>query len=580
MFLLTKAVPAMPTTACNAVFISYSHKDIEFLKQLREHIVPLERAGLVSSWSDQEIAPGSQWFDEIKAALARTKVAVMLVTASFLASEFIHQHELGPLLLEAEAGGICILWVPVRACGWKATPIKKFQAVLSPDRPLAAMTAPKRDEAWVKVCEQIEEALNSGIREGLEKRSGGNGSLIAEQSPEIFPPLRAFQARDEAEKTERLRGKKDCPERLAQYQPLQAASVQSSRVPHRKSDPYAAETKPATTPRRARRGWPIRWIPLTISVAAIGILLGWRLDQHRPAGMVKIPGGTFDMGSSPEEVAAARSWCEAIRPTDHPEDCDAMIFARELPQRRVRLSSFYLDATEVTNEAFVAWLNELLRQDKVRVNGRFVEAPSTGEQAVLLADLYPSYHPSHGVLFENGRFGTFIGLERWPASQLTWEAARRYCADHGQRLPTEAEWEWAARGVNQGSRFPWGNIEPRCDGVVFARLDGQACTYLGPHLRDVGTSSQDRSPQGVYDLAGNVSEWVQDPFIEQYEPCGSECVSPRTPEEQLDTVRPKRVFRGGNWNFFAITCRAAGRSQALATAPSTNIGFRCAGDKS
>lgn len=141
-------------------FISYSHDDDKFLQELLIHLKPLQRAGLVSTWSDQQIAAGSQWLPEIQAALNRAKVAVLLVTPTFVASDFIHQHELTPLLQQAQQGGVRILWVPVRASNWKKTPIKDYQAVLPPEKPLAGMTDAERDAAWVKVCETIEAALN------------------------------------------------------------------------------------------------------------------------------------------------------------------------------------------------------------------------------------------------------------------------------------------------------------------------------------------------------------------------------------------------------------------------------------
>jgi len=151
--------PIMPTAKRNKVFISYSHKDTKFLEELLLHLKPLERAGLVSKWSDKQIAPGSQWFDEIKDALVGAKVAVMMVSPGFLASDFIHEHELGPLLKEAEQGGVRILWIPVRACSYKETLLKNYQAVISPDKPLAEMKA-ERNKAWVKVCEEIKNAQN------------------------------------------------------------------------------------------------------------------------------------------------------------------------------------------------------------------------------------------------------------------------------------------------------------------------------------------------------------------------------------------------------------------------------------
>jgi hypothetical protein len=142
------------------VFISYCHLDKDWLETLETHLKPYLRSGSVKSWSDQEIIPGSKWFEEIRAALTNTKVAVLLVTPDFLASDFIHEHELGPLLKEAEQGGVKILWVPVRASAYKRTALKDYQAVLEASKPLAGMTEAERDQAWVKICEKIEKTVN------------------------------------------------------------------------------------------------------------------------------------------------------------------------------------------------------------------------------------------------------------------------------------------------------------------------------------------------------------------------------------------------------------------------------------
>lgn len=142
------------------VFISYSHKDRRWLDDLLIHLKPYLRDGSVAAWSDQEIAPGSKWFAEIRTAIAMVKVAVLLVTPDFLASDFIHQHELGPLLKEAKVGGVRIIWVPVRSCSYRKTPLKDYQAVIDPKSPLASIkTKAGRDTEWVRVCEEIEKAV-------------------------------------------------------------------------------------------------------------------------------------------------------------------------------------------------------------------------------------------------------------------------------------------------------------------------------------------------------------------------------------------------------------------------------------
>jgi internalin A len=144
------------------VFISYSHKDEKSRGDLETHLKPYLRSGSITAWSDRQIQAGSKWFDEIKAALARTSVAVMLVSPDFLASDFIHEHELGPFLKEAEAGGVRILWVLIRDCAYRETPLKDYQAVVSPpDKPFDQIRAPKRATAWRTVCEEIKKQAAS-----------------------------------------------------------------------------------------------------------------------------------------------------------------------------------------------------------------------------------------------------------------------------------------------------------------------------------------------------------------------------------------------------------------------------------
>lgn len=142
------------------VFISYSHVDEKLMKELLKHLKPYARSGSVTAWSDKQIAPGAKWFDEIQAALQKTSVAVMLVSSDFLASDFIHDHELGPLLKEAEAGGVKILWVPLRPSSYEETLLKDYQAVSTPSEPLSQMSKADRDEAWVRICKEIKRAVN------------------------------------------------------------------------------------------------------------------------------------------------------------------------------------------------------------------------------------------------------------------------------------------------------------------------------------------------------------------------------------------------------------------------------------
>jgi hypothetical protein len=198
------------STARDPVFISYSHKDNQWRDDLEIRLKPYLRAGSFKSWSDKQISPGSQWFTEIKNALTKAKVAVLLVTPDFLASDFIHEHELGPLLKEAERGGVKILWVPVYAGAYKKTALTKYQPVIDPEEPLANMKRAKRDQAWVRICEEIEKAVNSGDNKPLtevkplrpDQQAGVTPWELGQREterPEDEPPQRERQKRLEHE---------------------------------------------------------------------------------------------------------------------------------------------------------------------------------------------------------------------------------------------------------------------------------------------------------------------------------------------------------------------------------------------
>ncbi len=144
------------------VFISYSHKDKRWLDDMQTHLTPFIRNESIKVWSDKQIATGSKCFPEIQEALRSTKVAVLLVTPNFLASDFIHDHELTPLLKDAEKDKVKIIWIPVRACSYKETALQHIQAAIDPEKPLATMKA-ERDKAWVKICEEIKKAWIGNI---------------------------------------------------------------------------------------------------------------------------------------------------------------------------------------------------------------------------------------------------------------------------------------------------------------------------------------------------------------------------------------------------------------------------------
>ena len=145
------------------IFISYSHADTDWMEQLRLHLSPLTKHGQISLWSDSQIRAGSNWRNEIMRAISTAKVAVLLVSASYLASDFIFNHELPPLLEKAHTEGMKIIWIPIGHCSWLETPIADFQAAIDPSKPLEALSRTKREEALVEVSKAIKDALETGL---------------------------------------------------------------------------------------------------------------------------------------------------------------------------------------------------------------------------------------------------------------------------------------------------------------------------------------------------------------------------------------------------------------------------------
>jgi formylglycine-generating enzyme required for sulfatase activity len=243
--------------------------------------------------------------------------------------------------------------------------------------------------------------------------------------------------------------------------------------------------------------------------------------------IVYVPGGTFLMGSTEAQIEAARTLCD-----EYPDDygkCNQAAFGDEVPPHAVTLDSFWLDGTEVTNAQYALCVAE------------------GACRASRLAD-DPDY---------NG--------DDYPAAGIPWQAAADYCAWAGGRLPTEAEWAYAARGT-EGALFPWGDAFD-CAGGNFWD-DGTGCDdgYAGP--APAGSFPQGSSWCGALDMAGNVWEWVADAY------------GPYLAEAQVNPTGPssgdERVLRGGSWGYVPAFVRGAYRYPAPATADYLAVGFRCA----
>ena len=167
------------------LFISYSHRDREWVEGLLTHLRPLERRHGLDRWDDSRIQAGDLWWEEIKKALASARVALLLVSADFLASEFVTREELPDLFHAARKEGLRILWVPLRPCLWEDNPeIRQYQAVISPGRTLAQMAEVEQEVAFVKIAREIKRAFQEEAprpAQESEKRARGEAERVAQE---------------------------------------------------------------------------------------------------------------------------------------------------------------------------------------------------------------------------------------------------------------------------------------------------------------------------------------------------------------------------------------------------------------
>ncbi len=247
----------------------------------------------------------------------------------------------------------------------------------------------------------------------------------------------------------------------------------------------------------------------------------WEKDGSE---MTYIPAGTFLYGSREDDKEAGPS---------------------EKPQRSIHLSGYYVDVYPVANAQYCLFLNER-RPDRKNL-GNWIGIGKAGYRG-----------KRNRIVLKSDRYSVEAGYERHPVIMVSWHGAKAYADWAGKRLPTEAEWEKAARGTD-GRRYPWGDA-----------FDETRCNFAGKFK---GTTAVDRFPQGIspygcFDMAGNVWEWVADWYGYRSQIEGTD---PQGPTEGAF-----RVFRGGSWDNEAEFCRSAFRPGSVPANRGSYLGFRLA----
>ena len=271
--------------------------------------------------------------------------------------------------------------------------------------------------------------------------------------------------------------------------------------------------------------------------------------------MVPVEGGTFEMGTTVQEVSAAVQACKDGYGGD-PGNCDVSFGENSYPQHQVTLSAYSMETTEVTYQQFLAFMNAL--------------GPGSHRNGCEGQPCMQTRNESEtsNIQFDSANYSVPVVIKDFPVTNVTWYGAKDYCQALGRRLPTEAEWEHAARGPN-GYIYPWGNDwNPN-----FASTRRPASGEPSPV--QVFALPDGASDYGVLNLAGNVAEWVSD----WYDPRFYGRPEATIPDPTGPVSGTEKVVRGGSWDavpFFARTVHRQSRDPLQP--PTAWIGFRCVAD--
>lgn len=267
--------------------------------------------------------------------------------------------------------------------------------------------------------------------------------------------------------------------------------------------------------------------------------------------MVAVDGGLYTMGTTVEEIAIAVREC-----IDRDGGiCQESYGDDSRPQVQVNIDPFEIEETEVTNAQYVAFLNWM---------GPGSHANGCSGQLCVEVSTTDANSP---ITFDSLNYDVSPAAAVLPVINVTWFGAQAYCEAIGRRLPTEAEWELAARG-RTGNRYPWGDEWD----VTYARTNRPDPNNVG--VVAVRSYNINVSPFGAIDMAGNAAEWVADWYDPNaYRQIQGGAVNPDGPATGVE-----RVVRGGGWDTPPFFSRSVHRQSQPPTETQLWLGFRCAAD--
>ncbi len=284
--------------------------------------------------------------------------------------------------------------------------------------------------------------------------------------------------------------------------------------------------------------------------------------QAKRSPLIQVPGGAFEMGTRAQEAAIAAEECTSLWNSK----CDPNDASDSFPPHTVTVSPFYIEEKEVTYDQYLAFLNA----EQIGMGARTGKHKNGCEGQLCIETR--TENQNSNIISDSQNYRVNAAITSYPVAGVTWYGAQAYCVAIGRRLPTEAEWERAARWT-QNNIYPWGNDF----NVQFARTSRPQetdPTLIGP--KPVGSYS---SFNGIYDMAGNIAEWVSDWYDPLYYTTLSNSTTPIVdPKGQV--AGTQKTLRGGSWDALPFYARSVHRQSLPPLGPTLWAGFRCANNTS
>lgn len=519
------------------IFISYSRKDEEYVNKL---VVALENEGF-EVWIDRELLTGDTWTQVINHKIDTCDAFVIVMTDSSKESNWVRREvlyaiqegkKIFPLLLQGK------LWMLLQDFNFfKVTdgliPDRKFFKDIERSVP--------RSEAWLTAQR---EAAEKAVREKAEKEAAEKAWLETEE----LARQKTAKGKAEREATEHAEKERKAKE-LREKQAREAKEKEKRESEKKEEKPVAVKPKsggqiaywfggfivlvlgiiflsslsnPPSTPQSTPENTQTPTIATlsedsvvpsattapesTLTYSETQTPLPTEITDAKGVAMMLVPEGVFTMGDS------------------------GRIYGKEWPIHNVYLDAYYIDKYEVTNSHY-----------KTCVDAKVCDPPKeTNSHTDISYYGNPKYDDN-------------------PVIYVDWTMSKTFCEWRDTRLPTEAEWEKAARGVD-GYMYPWGED-----------IDSTGANVGNTDTVPVGSYKKDKSPYGVYDMAGNVLEWVADFFSYSY-------YQNSPSSNPLSAFGEGRSVRGGSWSdyFYSYKLRTFNRNWVDPANAYNNLGFRCA----